>query len=239
MYGQLAPGVRTVDAHAALSRHTDEYIFFRTDHHWTALGAYYAYTAFCESAGLSYRDISEFTTGVYENFVGSMYGFTAKYPQSRVLRDNPDSLTYYLPIVPSTETVYSAGRLEDGRTAPVVAKSVSDTYENKYVCFIDGDNPLSVIRSENGSGRSIVVIKESYGNAFIPFLTSHYETIYIVDPRHVNGKGQPGLNLLELVRTQDIDDVLFINYPFFINSAGYCAMLERLTEGAQNGAPAD
>ncbi|MDR1157530.1 MAG: hypothetical protein LBK75_04390 [Oscillospiraceae bacterium] len=239
MYGQLASGVRSVDAHTVLSRHTDEYIFFRTDHHWTALGAYYAYTAFCESAGLSYSDISEFTTGVYENFVGSMYGFTAKYPQSRVLRDNPDSLTYYLPIVPSTATVYSSGRLEDGRTASVVSESISASYGNKYICFIDGDNPLSVVRSENGSGRSIVVVKESYGNAFVPFLTSHYETIYVVDPRHVNGKGQPSLNLLELIRTQNIDDALFINYPFSINSAGYCSMLERLTEGAQNGGSAE
>ncbi|MDR0382301.1 MAG: hypothetical protein LBH86_09975 [Oscillospiraceae bacterium] len=239
MYGQLAPGVRSVDAHTVLSRHTDEYIFFRTDHHWTALGAYYAYTAFCESAGLSYPDISEFTAGVYENFVGSMYGFTAKYPQSQVLRDNPDSLTYYLPTVPSTETVYPSGRLENGRAVPVVAENIPDAYENKYVCFIDGDNPLSVIRSENGSGRSVVVIKESYGNAFVPFLTSNYETIYVVDPRHVNSKGKPSLNLLELVRAQKIDDVLFINYPFFINSAGYCAALERLTEGAQNGASAN
>jgi hypothetical protein len=238
MYGQLAPGVRSVDAHTVLSRHTDEYIFFRTDHHWTALGAYYAYTAFCESAGLPYPDISEFTTGVYEGFVGSMYGFTAKYPQSRALQDNPDSLTYYLPIAPSALTIYPSGRLEDGRAAPVVSKDISASYGNKYICFIDGDHPLSVIRSENGSGRSIVVVKESYGNAFVPFLTSNYETVYIVDPRHVNGKGQPRLNLLELVRTQEIDDVLFINYPFFINSAGYCAMLERLTEGAQSGASA-
>ena len=89
--------VVTVDAYSELRKHTDRYIFFRTDHHWTQLGAYYAYTAFCQSTGLEPVPIEDFETGSFEGFVGSMYTYTSKYPQSSILRDNPDTLYYYVP----------------------------------------------------------------------------------------------------------------------------------------------
>ena len=93
-YSKMAPNIVTVDAYAKLRNHTDEYIYFRTDHHWTQLGAYYAYTAFCEAAGFEAVPLEDFETGRYDNFVGSMYTFTKGYPQSDVLKNNPDYLDY-------------------------------------------------------------------------------------------------------------------------------------------------
>ena len=76
-YSQMDDKIITVDAYSKLRSHTDEYIYFRTDHHWTQLGAYYAYTAFCEAAGFEAVPLDAFETGRYDRFVGSMYNFTA------------------------------------------------------------------------------------------------------------------------------------------------------------------
>ena len=95
-YSQMDDKIITVDAYSKLRSHTDEYIYFRTDHHWTQLGAYYAYTAFCEAAGFDAVPLDQFQTGRYDIFLGSMYGFTEGYPQSEVLKQNPDYLEYYL-----------------------------------------------------------------------------------------------------------------------------------------------
>ena len=78
---------------------------------------------------------------------------------------------------------------------------------NKYMCFIGGDNPVSTIHNKDiKDGSSIVVIKESYGNAFVPFLVDSYEYVYVIDYRYFDG------NLIDFVEENDIEDVLFLNY---------------------------
>lgn len=84
-YLALNPEVTGVDAYSEIARHTDEYEYFRTDHHWTARGAYYAYKAFCESAGLTCTPLDSFQSGKLDDFVGSMY----RYTQSETSRKTP------------------------------------------------------------------------------------------------------------------------------------------------------
>ena len=119
-YSQMDDKIITVDAYSKLRSHTDEYIYFRTDHHWTQLGAYYAYTAFCEAAGFDAVPLDQFQTGRYDIFLGSMYGFTEGYPQSEVLKQNPDYLEYYLPIADTHARYYADGNLESGTPVSVV-----------------------------------------------------------------------------------------------------------------------
>ena len=232
MYNMLSTDVISIDAYDKLSRHLDEYLYFRTDHHWTQLGAYYAYTAYCQSAGFTAPPLETYESGYFEDFVGSMYGYTKNYPQSKALKDNPDTLIYYLPQVECWEKRYENARLDgEGYSVSVVATSVSGSYSDKYICYIGGDGALSHIETDVDNERSVVVIKDSFGNAFVPFLTSNYQDIYVIDPRYVNGKNKPSLNLIQFVKEQKIDDVLFINYPFPMNANGWCDMLERLTAG--------
>ena len=70
--------------------------------------------------------------------------------------------------------------------------------------------------------------EESYGNAFVPFLTSHYSKIIVIDPREFNQSGKPSLNLAELAEQQGVDDLLVINYPFMISSGTYVDHLNHL-----------
>lgn len=226
-YSCMDESIVTVDAYSNLSKHREEYVYFRTDHHWTQLGAYYAYQKFCEAAGFESRDISEFESGTYETFLGSMYTFTSGYPQSETLKNNPDSLTYYLPLVETHAKYYSDATLSDGIPISVVYTKMADSIDNKYLCYIGGDNPVCVIESA-AEGGTCIVLKESYGNAFVPFLTSHYSKIIVIDPREFNREGMPSLNLTEFAAEQGIDDLIVINYPYMINSSAYADWLQRL-----------
>lgn len=226
-YSQMNGSILTVDAYSKLRAHTDEYIFFRTDHHWTQLGAYYAYTAFCEAAGFEAVPLDAFETGRYDRFVGSMYNFTANYPQSQTLLDNPDYLEYYLPIATTHAKYYADTNLENGVPVSVVYQHLDASVSNKYQCFIGGDTPVCVIESDV-EGPVCLMLKESYGNAFAPFLTSHYSKIIVVDPREFNRDGKPSLDLTQFAKEQGVDDLLVINYPYMINNSYYIAWLGRL-----------
>ena len=226
-YGQMKDSIVTVDAYDALRMHADEYVYFRTDHHWTQLGAYYAYTAFCKSAGFQAVDLSEFETGRYDNFLGSMYTFTSGYPQSEVLRANPDYLEYYLPVAGTQARYYADSRLENGVPVSVVYTKVSESNSNKYLCFIGGDTPICVIDTDS-DGPVCMVLKESYGNAFVPFLTSHYSRIIVIDPREFNQDGKPSLQLADFAAEQCVQDLIVINYPYMINNKAYIRWLNAL-----------
>ena len=226
-YGAMGSGIVTVDAYAGLREHADEYIYFRTDHHWTQLGAYYAYQKFCEAAGFEAVALDRFETGTYTNFVGSMYTFTKGYPQSETLYNNPDTLTYYLPIYETHAKYYADPTLQNGVAVSVVYTQMSEETTNKYLCFIGGDTPVCVIESA-AEGGTCIVLKESYGNAFVPFLTSHYSKIIVIDPREFNRDGKPSLDLTTFAKEQGIDDLIVINYPYMINNASYVSWLNRL-----------
>lgn len=227
-YNAMNDNIVTVDAYSALRAHANEYIYFRTDHHWTALGAYYAYTQYCKATGFEPVPLEQFETGTYENFLGSMYTYTQKYPQSQALKDNPDTLTYYLPIVETHAKYYSDATLSDGIAISVVYTKLAENVSNKYLCFIGGDTPVCVVETAVEDGPVCMVLKESYGNAFVPFLTSHYSKIIVIDPRQFNQDGKPSLDLPAFAKEQGVDDLLVINYPFMINNSYYVSLLNRL-----------
>lgn len=227
-YNAMNDNIVTVDAYSALRDHANEYIYFRTDHHWTALGAYYAYTQYCKATGFDPVPLDQFQTGTYENFLGSMYTYTQKYPQSQALKDNPDTLTYYLPIVETHAKYYSDATLSGGIAISVVYTKLAENVSNKYLCFIGGDTPVCVVETAVEDGPVCMVLKESYGNAFVPFLTSHYSKIIVIDPRQFNQDGKPSLDLPAFAKEQGVDDLLVINYPFMINNSYYISLLNRL-----------
>lgn len=226
-YDHMNDDIVTVDAYSKIREHVDEYIYFRTDHHWTQLGAYYAYTGFCEAAGFEAVDLSLFQTGRYDRFLGSMYTFTSGYPQSEVLKANPDYLDYYIPVAETHAQYYADATLQNGVPVSVVYTKLDDSVGNKYLCFIGGDTPICIVET-NTIGPVCVVLKESYGNAFVPFLTSHYSKIIVIDPREFNRDGKPSLDLSSFAREQGVDDLIVINYPYMINNSYYIGWLDRL-----------
>ncbi len=217
IYSKLSKDVISVDAYSSLVDKSDEYIYFRTDHHWTARGAYYAYTSFCNTAGVTAEKIDSFVIHNIDGFVGSLY----RSSQADVLKKNPDYVECFELIVDATNTVYSTPEMTDGINTYIVAKKVNA--DNKYLAFISGDQPIEKIKTNVLNGKKIAVLKESFGNAFVPFLCNNYEEIYVIDPRKVD------LYLPDFVADNGIQEVLAINYCFGISNSKYCNELEKLT----------
>ena len=217
IYSKMSDPVITVDAYGKMVQRYGEYLHFRTDHHWTARGAYYAYTAFCESAGLEAVPMESMTQGfVPGDFLGSLY----KYTNSAKLKENPDQVEYFLPVVSSEGVAYSDATMTSGYKVSAVRTDIKSS--NKYLVFIGGDHPLTHLKTALTNGRSVLVLKESYGNALVPFLTNHYENVYVIDPRSLE------CDLPAFIREHNIQDILVLNYSFSVTSSGWNSGFEKM-----------
>ena len=173
MFAKENENVGKVNAFNNLLQHNTEYIYFHTDHHWTALGAYYTYQEFCEVAGFEPVPLSEYKEVNMGSFIGSWaYSVSAKMLE-------PDEMIAYVP--PGNIKMEITGQ----PTADSVIIDESENYPNmKYNCFINGDNPLTVITNEDlPDAPDCLVIKDSFGNPFVVYLTQHYHKIYVLDYR--------------------------------------------------------
>lgn len=225
----LGANVTYVDAYSEIAKHTDEYIYFRTDHHWTHQGAYYAYNALGKAAGFTPEPMSSFkgNEGQWENFVGSMYTYLAGYPQSQILKDNPDTVYYWKPIANCETYYYSNTNLNDGILMGTIC-TIREEVDNKYLTFMGGDHPVTIVTTDT-EGPVIMVIKESYGNALISWLTNNYSKIILIDPREYFAKSSD-IDLKAFAESQGVDQLLVINYPMMLNSENYTSLLERLAK---------
>ena len=207
LYDQMGSRVVPVDAYSWLAMNTDQYIYFRTDHHWTALGAYYAYVAFCRQAELSYPSLHEFEKRTIPDFRGTIYAET----RDAKLGENPDYVDYY--ITATNYKAYLTTKAEPDTRYEVPAWAEFAEGGNAYSVFIYGDNPVFEMDNlDIEDGNNVLVLKESYGNAFAPFLMANYDKVYVIDYRHYEK------SLYDFVMEHDIQTVIFINNTFAANT---------------------
>lgn len=189
-----------VDAYTALSKHVNEDIYFRTDHHWQPLGAYYAAEEFAKVAQVPFAPLSAYETVALEGYVGTMYGWSNENPE---VKKHPDVFTYYKPKNNYTVTYYSQS-LTDPFEGSLFLRSL-DTVPTVswYLVFMGGDDKVAHIHTDVTNGRKLVMVKDSYGNAFVPCLTNSFEDIWVVDMRDFEG------SISQLVKDEGLTDVLF------------------------------
>lgn len=204
IYGSMSQKVKTIDVYNTLKKHSSEYIFFRTDHHWTSLGAYYSYRQFMAAKGAEPTPLSSFIPRQYTNFTGSFYRKT----QKAAMAANPDTIYAYEPAATNDiECTLQNGSKQKYRIVQDVSTWKN---ESKYSTFIGSDQPLGVISNpEKSDGSACIVVKESYGNAFVPFLTGNYQYVYVVDYRYFAKVDDRKLSAL--VDDTGAKDVLFLN----------------------------
>jgi hypothetical protein len=186
--------------------HRDEYLYFRTDHHWTALGAYYAYTEFTKVKGITTHPLSRYTELNFGNFLGTLYSLVNKANTTvgAQMKANPDVCYGYRPNSNAT-MVYTDTRGYK-YNYPIVIDTSGWGTSSKYLAFIAGDQPFSEITNPDiTDGSSIVVVKESFGNAFVPFLVENYHKVYVIDYRHYKK------SISQFVKDNGVQDVLYIN----------------------------
>lgn len=216
IYSSYTADVIPIDAYSEIAAHTDEYIYLRTDHHWSQRGAYYAYKAFANLLGQTPPALEDYETGTKDGFVGSLYGYTN---DSR-LKNSPEIFTYYKPTSEYTAYYYKYDTLEENGVGTMFYDSASGS--NCYGMFLGGDALHIKAVTKLETGRKIAVFKESYGNAFAPFLVDSFDEVYVIDIRYF------GTNAIDYIKENGITDVLFINNAFAANTDSLISCIEKL-----------
>ncbi len=193
-----------VDIYDALDYHKDQYLYFNTDTHWAPLGAYWAYTAFCEAANQTAAPLSDFTVSTVEDFTGYLYVATGE----SCLAENPDHIDLYEPGFDYTiELSY------DGVSFTELSGMYAPDEGMGYSMVLWGDNPLvRITNHDDASGRKLLLVKDSYGNAIAPFLAANYSEVHVADFRSFPGK------LPAYCQENGITDVLFFNNVMSANT---------------------
>lgn len=188
--------VLKVNVFNTLIRHNSEYIYFRTDHHWSALGAYYAYETFCRVAGFEPVPLSEYTEMDMGDFLGSFYSTS---PQPSKLET--DHLYAYYPPGDIVMDIYKNGTTFTAD--PVIDMSKSSIF-NKYMAFLGGDHTMTVLTNNDlPDAPNCVVYKDSYSNPFVLYLTQHYHRVYALDFRQYDAMG-----MRSFIQAYHINDVI-------------------------------
>lgn len=219
MYGMLDERVTAVRVCETLESHSDEYIYFRTDHHWTPLGAYYAYREFMKTEDGDAVNKNEFEKNEITNFLGFLYNRVDR-PE---IAETPDTIEWYDVDKNKTITTVMHDVNENGMLTNY--KGVMyDRTKTDYSFFFGSDHPVvEMTNSEKSDGKTIIVLKDSYTNAFAPWLIKSYHKVILVDPRIYKGDFQTIIDAFKP------DEVLITNYIFTTNFPDYCAMLKNLS----------
>lgn len=200
LHSLMSDNVITVDTFAALSPHRDEYVYFRTDHHWTALGAYYVYAATCEAAGMTPAPLDSFTVWDQGEFEGSLFW---RAPQPRKLRS--DRVDAYIPEGDIDVIVHdSKGGFKPSQLLFDTTKREVNT---KYLTFLGTDYAMTEITNNSlPDGPTCILVKDSFGNAISPFYTQNYHKIYAIDYRKYP------ITLKWFAEYYQVDDIIFSPY---------------------------
>ena len=223
-----------VDFSDALSQHKDEYIYYRTAHHWTTLGAYYAYVAYCEQKGLTPVSLEELKENKVEDFYGTFYS-KAKRPSQPA-----DTITWY--DVDVDEFAFVANLQQDKQLAQLGEVVQEDGLEllrvdgmmdqrkfevrDKYAAFMWGNSGYVKIKSshnlnhQEGKTSRLLLFKDSYANSMIPYLTYNYDEIIVVDLRYM------AKSTKELMQEEFDDIFVMYNFSTYVSGASDLAKLK-------------
>ncbi len=208
-----------INAVKALQEHAGEHIYFKTDHHWTQRGAYYAYCELMNVKGKKVPPLSEFENVPGYGFVGSLAGFAGNSTAGNILRNSPETVERFLPKYATVGTVYE----DMNMTKTLRFVDAVNTKTASYMAFIGGDGPVTAFFTDAPSQEVAVIIKESYGNAFATWALNDYKAVYVIDPRKFNGFGNSFFNKFNIKTFCDkvgCNDLIIINYPGGISSGG-------------------
>ena len=170
----FSTGASTIDLYGALAPHSGEDIYYRTDHHWTSLGAFYGANAIFEAMGLEPIRLEDYTkTTVSDQFYGTSFS------TSGVRWLPPDSIDAYVPDQGIKVTSYFKGTPEEGSL--YVESWLAE--KDKYSYFLGGRQPLCVVEKEGSTGPRVLVIRDSYSDSLAPFLTERFSEVHLFDPR--------------------------------------------------------
>lgn len=193
----LGDSVEWIDVSTELNKHKTEKIYYKTDHHWTTLGAFYAFQAAAPSLGIE-GDLS----GKYVSYAvsDSFNGMLAS--KSGVNLGEKEQIDIYVPTEEDTDLIVDY--VDEGKRSTSLYDSSKLKEKDQYTVFLRGNSSLLDIRTVSTSTKRLLLVKDSFANSFIPFLTPYYREIVVVDPRYYSG------TINDLMDSYRISEVLFL-----------------------------
>lgn len=193
----LGDSVEWIDVSTGLNKHKTEKIYYKTDHHWTTLGAFYAFQAAAPSLGIE-GDLS----GKYVSYAvsDSFNGMLAS--KSGVNLGEKEQIDIYVPTEEDTDLIVDY--VDEGKRSTSLYDSSKLKEKDQYTVFLGGNSSLLDIRTVSTSTKRLLLVKDSFANSFIPFLTPYYREIVVVDPRYYSG------TINDLMDSYRISEVLFL-----------------------------
>ncbi len=195
IYDQLSDSIKNIDIRDTFTENKDAELFYKTDHHWTSMGAFYAFSEIADQLDIADISINNYTIYPVESeFRGTLANATGNF----TIHDEIDIF------VPEEEVEYIVTNDTTQTKSRTIYDSSALDSDNPYNVFLSGNSSLIQIDTKNDSDKHLLVIKDSYANSLIPFLLPYYRTITVVDPRYYTD------DLNTLMETQLITDVMYI-----------------------------
>lgn len=212
IYSQLDDSIVKIDLRNTLRKHKDEYLYYKTDHHWTSLASYYAYQDIAKAFNLETTKQSDYTIyPVTTNFEGTLANKTGSV-------NIKDEIDIY---VPKDKCDYVITDESTNKKSRTIYHSDALETKDQYTVFMGGNKALFHINVDNNSKRHLLLIKDSYANSLIPFLIPQYASITVVDARYYFE------DHTRLIKDDLITDVLFMNNAnTFVQDTSLADMLE-------------
>lgn len=196
----LLKNVTAIDAYSALEAHTSEDIYFRTDHHWTQLGAYYAAEEFAKAADVPFDELSQYERREIPSFVGKMYAMSE---YNQLVKDNPETFVYYIPKGEHQTTFYDGSLQNPREHSYFYAQDELFEPTDLYLTYMNSNWDIAHVSGGAQNGRKLLILKNSYGNALAPCLFNSFEDIWVVD---INWND---IDITEFAKQNGITDLLY------------------------------
>ena len=193
----LGDSVEWIDESTELNKHKTEKIYYKTDHHWTTLGAFYAFQAAAPSLGIEGDLSGKYVSHAVSN---SFNGMLAS--KSGVNLGEKEQIDIYVPTEEDTDLIIDY--VDEGKRSTSLYDSSKLKEKDQYTVFLGGNSSLLDIRTVSTSTKRLLLVKDSFANSFIPFLTPYYREIVVVDPRYYSG------TINDLMDSYRISEVLFL-----------------------------
>lgn len=188
--------ITVLDPRPTLEENKNQLLYYKTDHHWTTLGAWLSFQGIAEDMGLKPDKDAYTVYPVTDTFSGALVS------KSGYSLGTTDTIDVF---IPKSENDYSVvNYVEEQKKSPSLYSSEQLKGKDKYAVFLDGNHPIVTIKNPVNNGKNLLIIKDSYANAFIPFLTPFYSEITVIDPRYYYE------SIDALIVDSEITDVLYL-----------------------------
>ena len=193
---KLSSNIKFVDTYDTMVEHKKEGLYYRSDHHWTTLGAFYSYQTLAKAMEIMPKSFSSYdvklVSNSFEGALASESGYNVK----------KDKVEVFLPKDKNDQAVVNYQEQQKKVASLYMSEKLDQ--KDQYQVFLGGNHPIVKINTTSPNGKTLLMFKDSYANSFVQFLTSHYSRIILVDPRYYYE------DIDELMKTEGIDEILYL-----------------------------